>query len=151
VLSLTAGPAVLNELLLIAGRGVVADRDFDWSFVRPGRWSALVSRGGVVAAHLFHAEHTKTWIAIFALAAFAVAARPARDVPALALLGPTLLVQSCVYGAVCAFSSFDPAWQAYFVARLESGLFPVMVLAVAPRIASLFPEPAGASIRVGPE
>jgi hypothetical protein len=147
-LSLAAVPAVLHELLLIAGRGVVADRDFDWSFARPARWGALARQAAEVGRHLFRAGDASTWIAIFALAAFAAAARPSRDFPALALLGPPLVLQSCAYVAVCAFSSFDPIWQASFVPRLESALFPVMVLAVAPRIASLFPERGGASNRV---
>ncbi|HKB70855.1 MAG TPA: hypothetical protein VKH46_08435 [Thermoanaerobaculia bacterium] len=138
VLALAAAPAVLHGLLLTAARGSIPDRDYDWSFARPDRWPALAGQAGQVLSHLFRAGDAATWIAFLALAFFAAAARPAGGAPALAILGPALLLQSCVYVAVCSFSTFDPVWQASFVPRLENALFPVMVLAVAPRLAFLF-------------
>ena len=135
VLSLAAAPVVLHQLAMIAARGVIADRDFDGSFARPERWAELARRGGQALSHLVRPEDATTWIALLALAAFAAAARPVRGVPALALLGPPLLAQAAVYVAVCAFSAFDPAWQVVFVPRLLRALFPVALLALAPRLA----------------
>jgi len=128
-------PAVLHELLLVAVRGRIADRDYDMAFLRPDHWLALSGRIGVAAGQLVRPEDAATWVAVLALAAFAAFARPARGVPALSLLGPALLAQGAAYVAVCGFSAFDPVWQVSFVPRLLRALFPVALLAVAPRLA----------------
>jgi hypothetical protein len=134
-LALTAVPAVLHQLLLVALRGRIADRDFDPVWARPDHWVALVRRIGVAAAHLVRPGDAATWVALAALAGLARAARPASGAPALSILGPPLLAQSAAYVAVCAFSAFDPVWQVSFVPRLFHALFPVALLAVAPRLA----------------
>ena len=87
------------------------------------------------AGHLVRPQDAPTWAAILAVAAFAALARPARGVPALALLAPPLLAQGAAYVAVCALSAFDPVWQVSFVPRLLCALFPLALLAVAPRLA----------------
>ena len=135
VLALTIVPAVLHQLLLVVLRGPIGDRDFDMSFARPDRWGTLFGRMAEAAAHLVRPGDAATWIAIFALAALAGLARPAGGVGALAILGPPLLAQSAAYVAICAFSAFDPVWQVEFVPRLLGGLFPIALLAVAPRLA----------------
>jgi len=135
VLALTAVPAVLHELLLLGVRGRIADRDYDLALLRPDRWIELARRAGDAAGHLVRPGDAATWTAILAVAAFAALARPARGVPALALLAPPLLAQGAAYVAVCALSAFDPVWQVSFVPRLLCALFPLALLAVAPRLA----------------
>ncbi|HET7453834.1 MAG TPA: hypothetical protein VFL12_13890 [Thermoanaerobaculia bacterium] len=135
VLSLTLAPAVLHELLLTAFRGRIVDRDFDWTLARPDRWAALFGRIGDAAGALARSSFVTTVIVILALAGFALLARPAAGSPALALLGPVLVVQGAVYLAVCGFSAFDPLWQVRYVPRLLRVLFPVLLLALLPRIA----------------
>ena len=90
---------------------------------------------GSVLDKVLRSPVTSAWLPLAALAAFLFLARPAGGARTLAILGPPLLCQALVYAAVCVFSSIDPLWQAQFFPRLVGALFPVLLLAAAPRFA----------------
>jgi len=133
LLSLTAVPVALHEAVLTALRGRIADRDYDWTLVRAG--AALVPRAAAVASSVLRESLRPEAIPLAALAGFLLLARPAGGARTLALLGPPIAAQLAVYGAVCVFSAFDPAWQAGFLPRLAATLFPLLLLAAGPRLA----------------
>ncbi len=134
-LTVTVGPVAVHQILLFALRGAIADRDYDLSFLRPSRWPLLLPRAAAVAEKVLRDEVVPNALPLVALVAFVALARPAGRSRALALLGPPLLAQATIYCCVCTLSSFDPAWQVSFVPRLLRALFPVALLAVAPRLA----------------
>jgi hypothetical protein len=106
-----------------------------------------------VAATIFHDSLRPEAIPILALVGFLAFARPAGGESTLFLLGPPLALQLFVYAAVCAFSAFDPRWQAQFLPRLAATLFPVLLLAAGPRLAFAAGEPgrsAPGTARVSP-
>lgn len=133
LLSLTAVPVLLHQLVLTAARGRIADRDYDWTLLRAS--SALAPRAAAVAASVLRDSLLPAVIPMIALAGFLVFARPAGGARTFALLAPPLAAQLAVYAAVCAFSAFDPRWQAQFLPRLAATLFPVLLLAAGPRLA----------------
>ena len=133
LLSLTAVPVLLHQLVLTALRGRIADRDYDFSLLKSG--VALLPRAAAVARTILRSEIAPHAVPLVALIAFLVVAPPAGRARTLPLLGPPLAVQLCVYAAVCVFSAFDPRWQAQFVPRLAATLFPVLLLAAGPRLA----------------
>jgi hypothetical protein len=132
-LSLTAVPVLLHQLVLTAARGAIADRDYDWKLLGAG--AALVPRVAAVAASIFRDSLLPLAIPVLAVVGFLAFARPAGGERTLAVLGPPLALQLSAYAVVCAFSAFDPRWQAQFLPRLAATLFPVLLLAAGPRLA----------------
>ncbi len=143
-LSLTAVPAICHAIVLTALRGTVADRDYDLSFAQPEKWSLLPPRAFAVLETVFRTQIASAWMPLGALAVFFLLARPAGREDSLRLLGPPLLAQAGAYAAICAFSAFDPVWQAQFLPRLAGALFPVLLLAAAPRLESVCAGPGAA-------
>jgi len=133
LLSLTAVPVLLHQLVLTALRGRIADRDYDWSLLKSGL--ALLPRAAAVARTILRDELAPHAVPLAALIVFLMVARPVGSARSLALLGPPLAAQLLVYAAVCVFSAFDPRWQAQFVPRLAATLFAVLLLAAGPRLA----------------
>jgi len=135
LLSLTAVPVFLHEIVLTAVRGRVADRDYDWSWARPEKWPVVAQRAGSVLERVLRSQVAPAWLPLAAVLAFLLLSRPAGGSRTLLFLGPPLLAQAGLYAVVCAFSSIDPLWQAQFLPRLVGALFPVLLLAAGPRFA----------------
>jgi hypothetical protein len=133
LLSLTAVPVLLHELVLTAARGRIGDRDYDWTLLGAG--ASLVPRAAAVAKSVLGDSIRPEAIPLLALAGFLALASPRGGARTFALLGPPLAAQLAVYAAVCVLSAFDPRWQAQFLPRLAATLFPVLLLAAGPRLA----------------
>ncbi len=134
-LAVTVGPVALHQILMLALRGVIADRDYDFSLLRPSRWPLLLPRAAAVAERALRHQVAPNALPLVALVAFIALARPSGRSRFLALFGPPLLAQGVIYYCVCTLSSFDPVWQVSFVPRLLCALFPLALLALAPRLA----------------
>jgi len=133
-LSLAAAPVICHQLVQTALRGRIGDRDYDLSLARPENWPLLLRRAADVAGTVFRSQLVPAAAPLAAFAVFLLFARPAKADRALFLLGPPLFAQTLAYAAVCTLSAYDPVWQAQFLPRLAGALFPVLLLAAAPRL-----------------
>jgi hypothetical protein len=123
-------PATLPPLLLRVLRGPLHDRDFDWSYLRPQRWPALLSRLGEVWKLIFTADVPPIALPLLALTAYFILTGRS-DGDALIVVAA---LQIFVYGSVCAFTRYDPEWMvANAFARVSGALTPVFVLAIGSR------------------
>jgi hypothetical protein len=129
-------PAALNWGILRILRGPLADRDFDLSYLNPGKIPLLFHRLSTVWAAVLRFQLLPVAIPAGALLLFLLLTPRSR----LDWLLPVLGAQLFVYVSVCAFSSFDPRWQAQFVPRIAGALFPVLCAVVGERSALLFED-----------
>jgi hypothetical protein len=130
---LPVGAAVLQWAILRAARGPIADRDYDLTLLRAGNAASLLGRLGSAAAA--------------AVARFGPLAIPAAAVALVLLLTPRsrldwmlplLAAQLLAYVGICAFSSIDPAWEAQFIPRISTVLFPVLCAVLGDRVSRTF-------------
>jgi hypothetical protein len=132
-----------NWAILRALRGGLADRDYDVGFLSFGNIPLLLSRLSRVWKAVFLSEFLPLAIPAAALAVFWILTPRSRLDWVLPILGAQILA----YVSVCALSSGDPLWQAQFVPRIASALFPALCAVLGERFASLF-ETAGGRVRV---
>lgn len=130
-------PAAVNWTILRVVRGAIRDRDYDLSFLSPGKFSLLLPRFFAVGAAALRWQLLPIALPAAAVVLFLILTPRSRFDWLLAVSGAQLLA----YVSVCALSAVDPLWQIQFVPRISGVLFPVLCAVVGERGSLIFEWP----------